>query len=112
MGACVDTVNALHVTENPMTAIENLAPRAFTNHFRDNKVIIEPWGMRFTGAALGEGDLDMKRAYDLLRENTDIQRINIELDLACPLDDMEKALETEKAALKRSIAYCRRVLKI
>jgi sugar phosphate isomerase/epimerase len=112
VGACVDTVNALHVTEDPITAVENLAPRAFTNHFRDNKVIIEPWGMRLTGAALGEGDLDMKRAYDLLRENTNIQRINIELDLACPLHDMEKALETEKSALKRSIAYCREVLKI
>ena len=36
VGACVDTVNGLHVTENPMSAIENLVPRTFTNHFRDD----------------------------------------------------------------------------
>jgi len=112
VGACVDTVNALHVTENPITAVENLAPRAFTNHFRDNKIIIKPWGIKITGAALGEGDLDMKKSYELIRQNPDIQRINIELDLACPLDDMEQALEIERSALKRSIAYCRDVLGI
>ena len=39
VGACIDTVNAIHVTENPISAVKNLAPRAFTNHFRDNKII-------------------------------------------------------------------------
>ena len=112
VGACIDTVNAIHVTENPITAVENLAPRAFTNHFRDNRIIIEPWGLKLVGAAVGEGDLDMKRCYELIRMNPDVQRINIELDLQCPLDDMQAALETEKSALKRSIDYCRNVLKI
>ncbi|HCY87942.1 MAG TPA: sugar phosphate isomerase/epimerase [Desulfobacteraceae bacterium] len=112
VGACIDTVNGIHVTENPVTAIENLAPRAFTNHFRDNRIVITPWGLKFTGAAVGEGDLDMKRAYELISRNPDMQRINIELDLECPLDDMAKAMETEKAALVRSIAYCRDILKI
>jgi len=112
VGACIDTVNALHVTENPITAIRNLAPRAFTNHFRDNRIIIEPWGFRLTGAAVGEGDLDMETAYDLISANPAMQRINIELDLDCPRDDMQKALEMERAALKRSVAYCRNVLGI
>jgi len=112
VGACIDTVNAIHVTENPITAVENLAPRAFTNHFRDNRIIIEPWGLRFMGAALGEGDLDMQRCYELIRTNPEVQRINIELDLQCPLDDMQSALDIEKAALKRSISYCRNVLNI
>jgi len=112
VGACIDTVNALHVTENPITAIRNLAPRAFTNHFRDNLIIIEPWGFRLTGAAVGEGDLDMETAYELISANPAMQRINIELDLDCPRDDMQKALDMERAALKRSIAFCRDVLKI
>jgi sugar phosphate isomerase/epimerase len=112
VGACIDTVNGLHVTENPITAVENLAPRAFTNHFRDNKIVIAPWGLKFTGAALGEGDLDMKRSYELIRQNPDVHRINIELDLDCPVDNMEETLEIERAALIRSIAYCRNVLKI
>jgi len=112
VGACIDTVNALHVTENPITAVENLAPRAFTNHFRDNKIIIEPWGLRITGAAVGEGDLDMKRAYEIIRQNPGVQRINIELDLDCPTNDMEQTLEMERSALIRSIAYCRDILGI
>ncbi|MBT8374295.1 MAG: sugar phosphate isomerase/epimerase [Deltaproteobacteria bacterium] len=112
VGACIDTVNALHVTEDPITAVENLAPRAFTNHFRDNKIVIQPWGLKITGAALGDGDLDMKRAYELISQNPGVQRINIELDLDCPINDMEKALEMERSALIRSIAYCRDVLGI
>jgi len=112
IGACIDTVNALHVTENPITAIRNLAPRAFTNHFRDNQIIIEPWGFRLTGAAVGEGDLDMETAYGLISANPAMQRINIELDLDCPRDDMQKALDMERAALERSIAFCRNVLGI
>jgi sugar phosphate isomerase/epimerase len=112
VGACIDTVNGLHVTENPITAVENLAPRAFTNHFRDNKIVMAPWGLKFTGAALGEGDLDMKRSYELIRQNPDVHRINIELDLDCPVDNMEETLEIERAALIRSIDYCRNVLGI
>jgi sugar phosphate isomerase/epimerase len=112
VGACIDTVNALHVTEDPIIAVANLAPRAFTNHFRDNKIIIEPWGLKMTGAAVGEGDLDMKQAYELIRQNHGVQRINIELDLECPTNDMEQALEMERSALIRSIDYCRDVLGI
>jgi sugar phosphate isomerase/epimerase len=112
VGACIDTVNALHVTEDPITAVENLAPRAFTIHFSDNKIVIQPWGLKITGAAVGEGDLDMKRAYELISQNPGVQRINIELDLECPINDMEKALEMERSALIRSIAYCRDVLGI
>lgn len=112
VGACIDTVNGIHMTEDPIMAVKNLAPRAFTNHFRDNKIVIEPWGLRFTGAAVGEGDLDMIKSYELLKQNPDIQRINIELDLDLPVNNMEETLEMEKDALKRSIEFCRNVLKI
>ena len=110
IGACIDTVNGLHVTENPITAVANLAPRAFTNHFRDNKILIEPYGFKLTGAALGEGDLDMQRAYELIKQNPNVNRLNIELDLQCPLDDMQETLQFEREALQRSIRYCKDVL--
>lgn len=112
VGACVDTVNGIHVTENPIEAVKNLAPRAFTNHFRDNKINITPWGLKISGAAVGEGDLDMKKAYELIRKNPGMNRINIELDLDCPTGDMQVALKTEKEALLRSIDYCRNILGI
>ena len=33
-----------------------------------------------TGAGGGEGDLEMRRAYNLVQKNPNINRINIELD--------------------------------
>ncbi len=54
----------------------------------------------------------MKRSYELIQQNPDVQRINIELDLDCPVDNMEEALEIVRSALIRSIAYCREILGI
>lgn len=64
------------------------------------------------GAAVGEGDLDMQRAYALIRQNPIVNRINIELDLQCPLENRQEALRVERDALRRSIRYCREVLGI
>ena len=112
IGACIDTVNALHVTENPIAAVENLAPKAFTNHFRDAQIVITPSGFELTGVVVGDGDLDMQKSYALIKENPDVQRLNIELDLKIPLDHMQDALRIEKEALQKSILYCRKVLRI
>ncbi|MCP4692448.1 MAG: sugar phosphate isomerase/epimerase [Desulfobacterales bacterium] len=112
VGACVDTVNAIHVTEDPISAVENLAPRAFTNHFRDNRIIILHDGVRFTGAAVGEGDLDMKRAYEIIRDQSSMNRINIELDMDVVSENPAEARRHEREAVVRSIRYCREVLGI
>jgi sugar phosphate isomerase/epimerase len=112
LGACVDTVNGLHVTEDPMVAVENLAPRAFTNHFRDNRILIQHDGFKLTGAAVGEGDLDMKRAYEIIRDQSSMNRINIELDMAAISDNPSEARRHEREAVERSIRYCRGVLGI
>jgi sugar phosphate isomerase/epimerase len=110
VGACIDTVNAFHVMENPMEAIEKLAPRAFTNHFRDDRIEFEIWGFRLTGCAIGEGDIDVRRAYRLIRDTSPCDRINIETDLDIPMDDKDEAMRIEEEALVRSIRYCRDVL--
>ena len=112
VGACIDTVNGLHVTEDPMAAIERLTPRAFTNHFRDDRIEFQRWGFKLVGAAVGEGDIDMRRAYELFRDSTFMDRINIETELETPLDDMQTALEMEIDAIRRSVRYCREVLGI
>jgi sugar phosphate isomerase/epimerase len=110
VGACIDTVNALMVMEDPMQAIENLAPRAFTNHFRDDRIEFQRYGFKLTGAAVGEGDIDMKRAYDIIKNRSAMRRINIETEMEIPLDNMQEALLMEKDTIKRSIRYCRDVL--
>jgi sugar phosphate isomerase/epimerase len=112
VGACIDTVNALMVMEDPMQAIENLSPRAFTNHFRDDRIEFQRYGFKLTGAAVGEGDIDMKRAYDIIKNHSGMRRINIETEMEIPLDDMNQALRIEKETITRSIRYCREVLGI
>ena len=112
VGACVDTVNALMVMEDPMQAIANLAPRAFTNHFRDDRIEMQRYGFKLTGAAVGEGDIDMKRAYEIIKTRSSMRRINIETEMGIPLENMEHALRLEKETIARSIRYCREVLGI
>ncbi|MGD2185998.1 MAG: TIM barrel protein [Desulfobacterales bacterium] len=112
VGACIDTVNALMVMEDPMTAIENLAPRAFTNHFRDDRIEFQRHGFNLVGTAVGDGDIDIKRAYEIIKTNSCMNRINIETEMEIPLDDMETALRMEKETIERSIKYCRTVLGI
>jgi sugar phosphate isomerase/epimerase len=112
VGACVDTVNALMVMEDPMQAIANLAPRAFTNHFRDDRIEMQRYGFKLTGAAVGEGDIDMKRAYEIIKTESTMRRVNIETEMEIPLDNMERALRLEKETIQRSIHYCRKVLGI
>jgi sugar phosphate isomerase/epimerase len=112
VGACIDTVNALMVTEDPMQAIKNLSPRAFTNHFRDDRIEFQRYGFKLTGAAVGEGDIDMKRAYEIIKTTSAMRRINIETEMEIPMDDMQQALRMEKETIERSIRYCRDVLGI
>ncbi len=103
MGACIDTVNALLVTEDPMQAIEKLAPRAFTNHFKDHKIEFQRYGCKIGGTAVGDGDIDMQRAYELIKSRSPAKRIIIENEMALPLDDKEKALQMERDAVRRSV---------
>jgi len=112
VGACIDTVNALMVMEDPMQAIANLAPRAYTNHFRDDRIVFQRYGFKLTGAAVGEGDIDMQRAFELIRDAGLTDRINIETEMEIPLGDMHAALRMEMETVKRSIRYCREVLGI
>jgi sugar phosphate isomerase/epimerase len=112
VGACIDTVNALMVMEDPMQAIENLAPRAFTNHFRDDRIEFQRHGFKLTGTAIGDGDIDIKRAYEIIKTKSCMNRINIETETDIPVDDMETALKMEKETVEHSIQYCREVLGI
>lgn len=112
VGACIDTVNALHVGEDPMQAIRNLAPRAFTNHFRDDAIVFERWGYRLVGTPVGQGDIDMRGAYEIFTATSTMNRINIETELPTPLDDLETAMAMEIDAIRESVRFCRENLGI
>ncbi|MCP4669833.1 MAG: TIM barrel protein, partial [Desulfobacula sp.] len=95
VGACIDTMNGWHMAEDPMAAIENLAPVAFTNHFRDDRVEYCRDGFKVTGAAVGDGDIDMKKAYRIIKDQSPADRINIETEMGFSLENREKALRLE-----------------
>ncbi|HCY83605.1 MAG TPA: sugar phosphate isomerase/epimerase [Desulfobacteraceae bacterium] len=110
VGACIDTMNPWHMTEDPMAAIENLAPVAFTNHFRDDRIDFTRDGFKVSGTAVGEGDIDMVKAYEILKSRSRSNRINIETEMGFSLKDKDAALRQEMDAVKRSIRFCREVL--
>ncbi len=112
IGACVDTVNSLMVLEDPMTAIEALAPRSFTNHFCDHRIERDQFGCKFTGVACGDGDIDLKKTLEIFKETSSMDRINIEVEWDAGDDEPDAARKKEYQAVIKSIRYCRDVLNI
>lgn len=112
VGACVDTVNSMGVLENPETAVEKLAPFAFSNHFCDHKLDRDQFGIRFHGVALGDGDIDCFKTYATIRDHSPTDRITFEIEWDMGEDSLETAREKEMDACIRSIKYAREVLKI
>lgn len=112
VGVCVDTNNSLMVGEDPMEAIAKLAPRAFCNHFSDHRIELEPYGCRITGVACGTGDVDMRKAYEIIRDQTEMERINLEVEFDPRTEDMEEARAREYQAVVESIRFAREELGI
>ena len=112
VGACVDTVNSMGVLENPETAVKKLAPYAFSNHFCDHKLSRDQFGIRFHGVALGDGDIDCFKTYNIIRELSPTDRITFEIEWDMGEDPIEVAREKEMAACIKSIQYARDILKI
>ncbi|MCK5837040.1 MAG: sugar phosphate isomerase/epimerase [Desulfobacula sp.] len=111
-GACIDTMNAWHIAEDPMKAIENLAPHAFTNHFRDDRIDFCRDGFKVSGVAVGDGDIDMEKAYEFIKTKSPTNRINIETEMGISLKDRDTALGLEIETIKKSIHFCRETLGI
>lgn len=112
VGACVDTNNSLMVGEDPLTAIRKLAPVAFTNHFSDHRIVFDQYGCRITGVATGTGDVPMKEAYQAIKSNPAMQRLNLEVEFDPGDCDKEEARKREYQAVKESIRFAREVLKV
>ena len=68
VGACVDTGNSLALLDDPMEAVEALAPWAKTVHFKDQALQLCPEGFLLGDIPLGQGALDLKRMLHILRK--------------------------------------------
>ena len=110
VGACVDTNNSLMVGEDPLTAIRKLAPVAFTNHFSDHRIVFDQYGCRITGVATGTGDVPMREAFEVIKANPDMTRLNIEVEFDPGADERDEARRREYQAVVDSIRFVREEL--
>jgi sugar phosphate isomerase/epimerase len=110
VGACIDTNNSLMVGEDPLTAIRKLAPLSFTNHFSDHRIVFDQYGCRITGVATGTGDVPMREAYQIIKANPNMKRLNIEVEFDPGADSRDEARRREYAAVVESIRFTREVL--
>ena len=110
VGACVDTVNSMCVLEDPMSAVEKLAPYAIVNHFCDHKLDRDEFGLRFHGVALGDGDIDCVKVYNTILAVSPTDRLTFEIEWDMENDSLEVAQQRQLDACIRSIKYAREVL--
>lgn len=78
VGVCFDTGNPLALLEDPVEALEVLAPRVKTAHLKDYQVVATSEGFALVGCALGEGVVELTRLLDLLSSGGPKISVNIE----------------------------------
>jgi sugar phosphate isomerase/epimerase len=110
VGVCVDTNNSLMVGEDPLTAIRRLAPLSYTNHFSDHRIVFDQYGCRITGVATGTGDVPMREAFQVIKANPNMKRLNIEVEFDPGADGREEARRREYQAVVDSIRFTREEL--
>ncbi|MBT3272073.1 MAG: sugar phosphate isomerase/epimerase [Spirochaetales bacterium] len=79
IGALVDTGNSMTVWEDPIQAVKTLAPYAVSTHFKDHVVFIEDDEQKVAGVTLGTGSIDCAECFRILRDESSISRVNIEV---------------------------------
>lgn len=86
LGVCLDTGNNIALLDNPMDAIEMLAPYALSTHFKD--MAVEPYadGFLLSEVPLGEGIIDLKRAAAIIQGSHPTTRFTLEMITRNPLE--------------------------
>lgn len=85
IGVCLDTGNSIALLEEPHEVVEQLAPLAFTTHFKDMGVDEYSGGFLLSEVPLGKGFLDLGRIIRRLREKNPAIRLNLEMITRDPL---------------------------
>jgi len=79
LGAHIDVGNCMMVWEAPLEATRNLAPVAVSTHFKDHLLIRVGDDVMIAGVPLGSGAIDLKACYDILQNQSPLDRLNIEV---------------------------------
>jgi sugar phosphate isomerase/epimerase len=106
LGVCLDTANNLRMFEDPMLAIELLAPYARATHIKDITAYRgSPRDFGFwPSVPVGQGLIDIAHTFELLRSHGFNGLLALELDYLHPDHG------PEDDAIARSLAYMRQIL--
>lgn len=78
VGALCDIGNSMMAWEDPVEAVEALAPYTYSTHFKDHIITLHDGEPVVCGVPIGEGSIDVERCYQILVDKSPITRINIE----------------------------------
>lgn len=81
VGLHFDFGNSMMAWEEPVQAAKNMAPYAFTTHFKDHIIIEdkeEKYGYVVCGVPVGKGNIDLKKCFDIMMDESSLKRINLE----------------------------------
>lgn len=84
VGLLCDTGNSMMAWEDPITAIQEMAPFTFGVHFKDHSVVLDGNPHENSeraivcGVRLGEGSIDLVEAYRILAEDSTTENISLE----------------------------------
>lgn len=112
--ACCDTINSLMLAEGIEECVRKMAPHAYCVHFCDNRVFADPDGTHSLGCAIGDGDVDVKKVMNILREQAPEELDTIDLEIELPLSGytLEEGRKKEIEAMRKSIQYMHKELGI
>ncbi len=85
LGTCLDTGNNLSLLDDPMYAVEKLAPYAVSTHFKDMAVAPYPDGFLLSEVVLGKGLLNLRRMVEVIHQARPQTRFNLEMITRDPL---------------------------
>ncbi|MBY5406771.1 sugar phosphate isomerase/epimerase family protein [Rhizobium leguminosarum] len=107
LGVCLDTANNLRMLEDPMKAIEKLAPFAKATHIKDITAFKgDPRAFAFwPSVALGDGLIDIRQGFECLKSRGYDGLLALEIDYLIP-----GRYADEDEAVQRSIAYMKQTL--
>jgi len=83
----LDTGNTYLIGERPIEAFEAAAPYTIGTHFKDHFVKPNPNDLRFEidGAALGSGDVELAKCYDILmNKSPNPRKLIMEIEMVAP----------------------------
>lgn len=66
----------------PILAFEKMLPQAYCCHFSDDLVYTDPIGVHIVGAPHGQGSMDCRRMIRMIREQSPMDKIIMENEIA------------------------------